>query len=97
MSSRTCAKTGAVVLSAVSFFPRASWAEPLRLRGDAIAEARAPAGLVILQAVDKEHPLLDAEALVWTGARARVGGTPLWTGTESKEAADVLVLVPTVK
>jgi hypothetical protein len=51
----------------------------LRLRGDAIAEARAPAGLVVLQGEDRHHPWLNVEGLVWAGAGADT-------------AADVLVL-----
>ena len=51
-----------------SFARRAS-AEPLRVRGDAIAEARSPSGLVVLQGQDRKYPWVDAEALVWAGAR----------------------------
>jgi hypothetical protein len=53
----------------------------LRLRADAVAEARAPAGLVILQGEDRKYPWLNVEGLVWAGAGA---------GTET--TADVLVL-----
>ena len=54
-------------------------AEPLRLRADAIAETQSPAGLVVLQGEDKVRPWVNAEALVWAGARPDA-------------AADVLVL-----
>jgi hypothetical protein len=54
-------------------------AEPLRLRADALAETRAPAGLVVLQGQDRQYPWVDAEALVWAGAR-------------TDATADVLVL-----
>ena len=54
-------------------------AEPLRLRADAIAEARAPAGLLVLQGQHRQYPWVDAEALVWAGAR-------------TDATADVLVL-----
>jgi hypothetical protein len=54
-------------------------AEPLRLKGDAIAETRAPAGLVVLEGQDKVRPWVDAEGLVWAGAR-------------SDPTADVMVL-----
>jgi hypothetical protein len=54
-------------------------AEPLRLKGDAIAETRAPAGLIILEGQDKVRPWLDAEGLVWGGGR-------------SDPTADVMVL-----
>src|SRR5258706_14364588 len=36
-------------------------AEPLRLRADAVAEARAPAGLLVLQGQDSGRSWLDAE------------------------------------
>jgi hypothetical protein len=42
-------------------------ADPLRLRGDALAAAQAPAGLLVLEAGDQARPWLDAEAVVWTG------------------------------
>lgn len=54
-------------------------AEPLRLRGDALVEARSPSGLVVLQGQDRKAPWVDAEALVWAGAR-------------TDPTADVLVL-----
>ncbi|HMJ55744.1 MAG TPA: hypothetical protein VK540_26900 [Polyangiaceae bacterium] len=63
----------------VAFFSRQALGEPLRLRADAIAEARAPAGLVVLQGQDRKYPWVDAEALVWAGAR-------------TDPTADVLVL-----
>ncbi len=50
-------------------FARGTSAEPLRVRGDAIAEARSPSGLVVLQGQDRKYPWVDAEALVWAGAR----------------------------
>src|SRR5262249_55810692 len=46
-------------------------AQPLRLRADAYAEARAPAGLIVLQGEgrdgppSRQRPWLDAEGLVW--------------------------------
>ncbi len=43
-------------------------AEPLRLRGDALASTRAPTGLLVLQADDRSRPWISAEALVWVGA-----------------------------
>jgi hypothetical protein len=65
--------TGALALT------HAASAEPLRLRADAVAETEAPSGLVVVQGSDKLHPWVDAEALVWAGAR-------------TDPAADVLVL-----
>ena len=58
-------------------------ADPIRMRADAIAEAEgsaSPVGLVVLQGHDPMRPWLDAETLVWAGAK------PSWTG-------DVLVLM----
>jgi hypothetical protein len=58
-------------------------ADPLRLRADAYAQMEgtsSPVGLLVLQGQDPLRPWLDAEALVWTGAK------PSWTG-------DVLVLM----
>jgi len=52
-------------------------AQSLRVRADALAEARSPAGLVMLQGQDREHPWFDAEALVWGGARSDVAGDVL--------------------
>src|ERR1700691_728327 len=46
---------------------RASRADPLRLRADAIADTSSPAGLVVLQGEDRVRPWIDAEALVWAG------------------------------
>ncbi len=54
-------------------------AEPIRLRAEAIAETQSPAGLVVLEGRDKLRPWIDAEALVWAGAR-------------TDPTADVLVL-----
>src|SRR5207247_1994092 len=67
-------------------------AEPLRLRADAVGEARAPVGLFILQGEDKKYPYVDAETLVWTGARADPTATLGWAGTQTRPSADVLVL-----
>jgi hypothetical protein len=58
-------------------------AEPIRLRADALAETQghsSPVGLVVLQGHDPVRPWLDAEGLVWAGAK------PSWTG-------DILVLM----
>jgi hypothetical protein len=48
-------------------------AEPLRLRGDALATVQAPTGLLVLEAGDQARTWLDAQALVWTGAGADGG------------------------
>jgi hypothetical protein len=52
----------------VTFYRANLAAEPLRLRADAIAESRAPAGLVVMQGEDRGR-WIDAEALVWTGTK----------------------------
>jgi hypothetical protein len=43
-------------------------AEPLRLRGDALAQAQSPSGLVALQADGELEERVRAEALLWMGA-----------------------------
>jgi hypothetical protein len=43
--------------------------DPLLLRADALAESQSPVGLVVLQGQDKVRPWLDAEGLVWAGAK----------------------------
>src|ERR1700735_1556639 len=61
-----------------------AWADPLRLRADALADTGAdtrdgasPAGLVVLQAEDSMRPWVSAEGLVWTGAGPGAGsGAP---------------------
>lgn len=62
------ARRAALAALAVTVYRADLAAEPLRLRADAIAESRAPAGLVVLQGEDRGR-WLDAEALVWTGTR----------------------------
>jgi hypothetical protein len=59
---------------------RSAHAEPLRLRADAVAEAKPPAGLVVLQGEDRTRPVIGAEGLVWAGAK------------RDDDRADVLVL-----
>jgi hypothetical protein len=54
-------------------------AEPLRLRGDALATAQSPTGLLVLEGDDRARPWLRAEGLVWVG-----------TGDEDE--ADALVI-----
>ena len=58
------------------FIAREADAQPLRLRADAVAESRSPAGLVVLQGEDTVRPWLSVEGLVWTGARANPIGSP---------------------
>jgi hypothetical protein len=76
---RRASWSGAIAAGGALFVCARADAQPLRLRADAIAEARAPAGLVVLQGADGVRPWLDAEGLVWAGAR-------------SDATADVLVL-----
>jgi hypothetical protein len=52
-------------------------ADPLRLRADAVAETQSPTGLVVLQGSDRMHPWVDAEALVWSGAKPSLTGDVL--------------------
>jgi len=68
------------VLAAMGLYaslPGEASADPIRLRADAIAETEgtsSPAGLVVLQGQDAMRPWLDAEALVWAGAKPSVTG-----------------------
>jgi hypothetical protein len=75
-------RLAALVCAAVSVAATAQ-GEPLRLRADALAQARAPAGLLVLQGEDHARPWIDAEALVWASGRDAATGDP---------AGDVLVL-----
>src|SRR5262245_17389386 len=52
---------------------RAAFADSYRLRADAFASAQSPVGLLVLQAEERRPSLLNAEALVWTGAGDRPG------------------------
>ena len=78
----------AAVLAALVARPTSVVADPLRLRGDALASVQAPAGLIVLEAGEDALPWLDAEALVWTGGGDRDHDGP--TG-------DVLVMVVEVR
>jgi hypothetical protein len=55
-----------LVTCVVGLAARSGGAEPLRLRGDALAATRAPTGLIVLEAEDARRRWLEAEALVWT-------------------------------
>jgi hypothetical protein len=71
---------GVVVAFAIASAPFAAEAQPLRLRGDAVvdtqsAEGQSPAGLLVLQGQDAFRPWLDAEGLMWAGARSSAGVT----------------------
>jgi hypothetical protein len=74
-SARLRGRTAAVAIAvavAIGFSSPAE-ADPLRLRVDALGETQgtpAPAGLVVLQGQDTLRPWIDAEALVWAGARS---------------------------
>ncbi len=64
---------GAAAASYACLWASQSGAEPLALRGDALvdtqSEAQSPTGLVVLQGHDTLRPWLDAEGLVWSGAK----------------------------
>jgi hypothetical protein len=55
-----------VAIAATAASGRAS-AEPLRLRGDALAQTPSPAGLLVLQGSEARRPWVSAEALAWLG------------------------------
>ena len=59
----------AVMLGLVATAPAAA-ADPLRLRGDALASTASPVGLLTLDGDAQATSWLDAEALVWLGAGA---------------------------
>ena len=59
---------------------RVARADPLRLRADALAESQgtaSPTGLIVLQGQDSLKPWVDAEALVWAGAKPSLTGDVL--------------------
>jgi hypothetical protein len=56
---------------------RPASADPVRLRADALAETQSPTGLVMLQGSDRLRPWVDAEALVWAGAKPSTTGDVL--------------------
>src|SRR3954469_25825841 len=60
-----------------AFHSQSVAADPLRMRAEALAEARAPAGLIVLQGQDRKYPWIEAEALVWAGARSELTGDVL--------------------
>jgi hypothetical protein len=60
----------------------------LRLRADALAETRgtsSPLGLVVLQGQDAMRPWVDAEALVWAGAKPGATGDVLTLSVRLRE------------
>lgn len=64
-------------------------AEPYRLRADALAQAEAPAGLLVLQADGAEDPYLDAEALVWVGAGDDTEAQALVVSVRAREPSGI--------
>ena len=51
--------------------------DPLVLRADALAETSSPTGLIVLQGEDRMRPWVDAEGLVWAGAKPSATGDVL--------------------
>ncbi len=75
--SRVAAAGAALCATLVAWSARG---EPLRLRGDALLASEgtsSPTGLVVLQGQDALEPWVDAEALVWAGAKPSAGGDVL--------------------
>jgi hypothetical protein len=69
----------AIAASAMSIPSRAG-ADPLRLRGDALAETQgssSPTGLIVLQGEDSVRPWVSAEGLVWAGGGPSITGDVL--------------------
>jgi hypothetical protein len=80
---RSCVASALGVASVLGLPSRAD-ADPLRLRGDALAETQgtsSPTGLVVLTGEDSMRPWINVEGLVWAG----------WAGTPSA-TGDVLTL-----
>jgi len=63
--------------------PAIAGADPLRLRGDALATTQSPAGLLVLEADGTARPGLSAEAVVWMGSTSQL---------EGDDVGDVLVI-----
>ena len=55
---------------------RAQQPRPLRLRGDALVQTRAPVGLLVLRGEHAASPNVDAETVTWLGSTT----TPSATG-----------------
>lgn len=79
MGTSTSASRAAVAVVAAALAAPPAAADPLRLRGDALASIESPAGLLSLSGRDRFRSWLDAEAVVWFG-----GG--------DDTAADVLII-----
>lgn len=70
------------------FTSSVAYAEPLRLRGDALAQTRSPVGLLVLQGSDRLKPWLDAESVSWFG----VTNDPTLSSGAPGATGDVLTL-----
>jgi hypothetical protein len=88
--SRAAAALALGVLAGAAARPAA--AQPLRLRGEALAVAPAPAGLLVLDADGDVTPWLSAEAVVWVGGGLRdadgATGDALVIAVEARAAND---------
>lgn len=60
-------KLPVVVACAALLVSRPAVADPLRLRGEALAQTRSPVGLLVLNGEDRLHPAVDAETVTWLG------------------------------
>jgi hypothetical protein len=70
--ARRAVASAAAVVSVAGLVSRAK-ADPLRLRGDALAETQgssSPTGLIVLQGEDAPRSWVGVEGLVWGGARS---------------------------
>lgn len=87
MRRRTLLPALGGTLTAFALCTTRAAADPYRLRVDAVGITNAPqspVGLLVLQGEDKLHPLVETEALVWTG-------------TGNTQAADALVVLVKLK
>jgi hypothetical protein len=55
--------------------PDRTYAQPLRLRGDALVQTRSPVGLVVLRGEDQLKPWVDAETVTWMGVSGMGGSS----------------------
>jgi len=70
-------RTLGVLVCAWGTISSSALGDPLVLRADALAETSSPTGLIVLQGEDRLRPWIDAEGLVWAGAKSSVTGDVL--------------------
>src|SRR3984957_19452893 len=66
-----------VVIAAADSVSTAALGDALVRRADALAGTSSPTGLIVLQGEDRTRPWVDAEGLVWAGAKPSATGDVL--------------------